>query len=296
MNRVIIPPTVISKIKPAEVIRRLLSNYDENRPDIPAQTVKNNTVCSLCGGTLILFPDDSEMRCDKCGGVEDLPGTLFEDNQFYNQQITCTKHKRHNTGAHCMKWMLQLQAKEGKIVPSEVIDTLDKIAIKEYTHAGTLRSMSDMKCKQVRVWLQRLKQEGFTKYNHHVPLIRKLITGRHGEPVVPPQLTTEEEQLVLNDYNQATKAFEKIVRREEVLRPLGKNAIKNNVYYPFFLLKILMRRFRRDPRLRGLIECIHLQSAGTLKKDDLFWEKICTEMGRPMDFQPTDRTILVDIV
>jgi uncharacterized protein YbaR (Trm112 family) len=282
----------LTKLTFREMIQKLSSMYDENRPDLPAQTLKSASICPDCKEPLSLFSEDSEKRCEKCGLIETLSGTLFEDSQFYNQQITCTKHKKHNPVAHSAKWIYQLQAKETKVISKEAIEILNRRAIKEYTRSGIKRSMVGMKCKQVRGWL---KTAGLAKLNNHAPLIRKIITGLNGEPVCPPQLTSEEEQLILNDFKQAIDSFEKVTKTEDILRIVGKSEIRNKVYYPYFILKILMCRFKRDPRLQGLVEVCHLQSSSTLTKDDLLWKKMCEDMPEGYEYEPTDRTMLIDI-
>jgi hypothetical protein len=282
---------LFSKLSFTETIKEFSSIYEENRPDLPGLTIKNNDSCPQCKENLVLFPDDSEKRCEKCGYIDSLPGTLFEDSQFYNQQIPCAKHKKHSFGVHCAKWLYQIQSKENKIIPPNAIEILNQRAIKEYTRMGTKRSMADMKCRQIRAWL---KTANLAKLNNHAPLIRKIITGLNGDPVSPPQLSVEEEQKILSDFDAAIKAFDKLSKREEVLRIFNKSAIRNKLYYPFFLLKILIHKFKNDYRLYGLIECIHFQSTSTLTKDDLLWQKICTEMGG-YTYEPTDRTMLVDI-
>jgi hypothetical protein len=281
----------LSKLCFREVTQKLLSLYDENRPDIPAQIIKAANTCPHCREILTLFSEDSEMRCERCGYIETLYGTLFEDSQFYNQQITCTKHKKHNPVSHSAKWLNQLQAKENKNIPKEAIDAINKRAMKEYTRSGVKRSMAGMKCRQVRGWIKELR---LTRLNNHAPLIRKIITGLNGDPVSPPQLSVEEEQMILLDFSRAIELFGEVVKSDEILRLFNKTEIHNKLYYPFFLLKILTHHFKHDGRLSGLIDCIHFQSSGTLTKDDLLWKRICQGM-KGYDYEPTDRTVLVDI-
>jgi hypothetical protein len=278
-----------------ETVSKYMTLYEDNKLDLPAQVQKNQDICPECSKALELFADDSEKRCIGCGYSEQLVGTLFDDNQFYNQQITCTKHKKHNPNNHCAKWLYQLQAKETKNITAKSIETLNQKAVKEYTRGGVKRSMNDLKCRQIRFWLKETK---LAKLNNHAPLLRKIITGLNGDPIVPPQLTPEEEMKILADFSLAIEIFEVLSKKEEVLRLFNKPAIRNKLYYPFFLLKILLKHLRGDPRLPKLIECIHLQSSVTLTKDDHLWKMICTEMrkrGKKYNYEPTDRTILADV-
>jgi ribosomal protein S27AE len=282
---------ILAKLTCQNTFRKFLSLYEENKPDLPNLQTKNHDVCPECEETLVLFSEESEKRCDKCGYIENLPGTLFEDSQFYNQQITCAKHKKHNPSAHCAKWLYQIQAKENKTISPEAIEKINQKAVKDYTRMGVKRSMNDMKCRQVRQWLKIVR---LPKLNNHAPLIRKMITGLNGNPISPPQLSSEEEQQVLCDFSMAVEVFEKLSKREDVLRIFNKSVISNKLYYPFFLLKILAHRLKGNPKLPKLIECIHLQSSTTLTKDDRLWKKMCKEMGG-YKYEPTDRTMLIDI-
>jgi len=285
----------INKMTYNEVVSKYTQLYSDNKIELPTQMLKKQSLCVLCNIPLILFTNDAEERCLKCGYINSLVGTLFDDNQAYNQQNTFIKHKKHNPNNHCSKWLYQLQAKEVKNFPQTIIDVLNKKAIKEYSKDGKVRSMHDLKCCQIRNWLKEIK---LATYNNHAPLLRKIITGLNGGAISPPQLSGEEEVRVLTDFSLAVDIFEIICRQDDVLRLFNKPVIRNKLYYPFFLLKILVHHFRGDSRLPGLIECIHLQSSVTLTKDDYLWRLICTELsekGRPYVYEPTDRTMLISI-
>jgi hypothetical protein len=274
-----------------DVLDSGISDYDDNLPELPSQTLKNDDLCPHCGGTLVLFPEESEKQCDDCGFVEELKGTLFEDSQFYNQQITCVKHKKHNPNQHCWKWLCQIQGKENRAISQRHVEMINQCAVKEYTRAGIKRDMGNMKCSQVRNWLKDLH---LSRLNNHAPLVRKIITGLNGEPILPPQLSAEEEQIILNDFDEVIKIFADISRDRRVLAIFNKTTIKNNLYYPFFILKIMMFRMKGDGRLPALVECIHLQSAATLIKDDLLWKIMCEYMPEYV-YEPTNPTMLVGI-
>jgi hypothetical protein len=279
----------------AETIARFLSLYSDNKLQLPPTEYHENDKCPQCNIIMTLFPEESEMRCNACGYIEILYGTLFEDSQCYNQQIICVKHKKHNPNNHCIKWLHQIQAKESKVIPQQIIDIINARAVREYTRGNVLRSMSDVKCRRVRVWLRDTR---LAKLNNHAPLIRKIVTGLNGPAVSPSQLVVEEEQKLLVLFSMIIEIFEVLSKREDVLRLFNKIVIRNKLYYPFFLLKLLLYFLRGDARLPGLIECIHLQSSATLTKDDMLWRMICEEMtrrGKKIVYEPTDRTILIDI-
>lgn len=247
--------------------------------------------CS-CGGKMDILPDTSELRCSLCGMIITLEGTVFEDSQFYTQQGQCTKHKKYDAKRHCKKWLDQIQAKENKNFPPELIVVLNDRAKKYYTRGGKLRPMTRMRCSQIRDWL---KDIGQTDYNPHAPLLRKIITSENGNAVIPPQLSYDEEQRVLVKFARAMDMYDQLM--EKKLTNVTNNRRPNKPYYPYVLFKILHMEVKKGSRLDGLIECIHLQSDSTLKNHDTIWKEICENMGDEKDFvyKPTDRTILIDV-
>jgi len=272
------------------VFQKYLDEYDQNKLVLTIK--KDITNICTCGGLMTILPDTSELRCDDCGIMVTLEGTVFEDSQFYTQQGQCTKHKKYDAKRHCKKWLDQIQAKENKSFPQELIEALNVRARAYYTRNGKLRSMARMKCSQIREWL---KEEGETDYNPHAPLLRKMITSENGKAVIPPQLKYDEEQRILVLFSQAMDVYDQIM--EEKLTLVTNNRRPNKPYYPYVLFKILHIVLKKNVRLDGLIECIHLQSDGTLKNHDTIWRKICEEMTDEKDFvyKPTDRTILLDV-
>jgi len=272
------------------VFQKQTDEYDQYKITLVVKRDMNND-CS-CGGKMTILPDTSELRCDDCGIVITLEGTVFEDSQFYTQQGQCTKHKKYDAKRHCKKWLDQIQAKENKAFPMELTNSLSARARVYYTRNGRLRTMSRMKCSQIRDWL---KEEGETDNNPHAPLLRKIITSENGKAVIPPQLKYEEEQRILVLFSRAMDVYDLLM--EEKLTNITNNRRPNKPYYPYVLFKILHMVIKKGNRLDGLIECIHLQSDGTLKNHDTIWKKICEHMSDERDFvyKPTDRTILLDV-
>lgn len=267
--------------------------YEEYMQNKLILTVKKETVSDCtCGGKMDILPDTSELRCSMCGMIVTLEGTVFEDSQFYTQQGQCTKHKKYDAKRHCKKWLDQIQAKENKNFPPELIVALNERAKKYYTRGGKLRSMTRMRCAQIRDWL---KEIGQTDYNPHAPLLRKIITSENGTAVIPPQLSYDEEQRVLVKFARAMDMYDQIM--EKKLTNVTNNRRPNKPYYPYVLFKILYMELKKGTRLDGLIECIHLQSDSTLKNHDIIWKEICENMGDEKDFvyKPTDRIILIDV-
>lgn len=275
------------------IIQNYYENYDQVIPHLPIEK-EIIDICDVCEGKMTIFQDTSELRCDDCGNIVTLEGTVFEDNQFYTQQGQCTKHKKYDARRHCKKWMDQNQAKENKNFSQEDINALNQKARAYYTRNGKLRSMRGMKCKQVREWLKEL---GLTKYNQNTPLLRKIITSQNGKAIIPPQLKYDEEQKILALFSRAMDVYDQLM--EEKITDASKKRRNNKPYYPYVLFKILCVVLKPGVRLRGLIECIHLQSDTTLKNHDTVWKQICQRLQEQGEknfiYAPTDRTILIDV-
>lgn len=271
-------------------LQRMFEIYEENVISFPIK-LKSITDCE-CGSKMIIDTSTSNKICETCGCEVYLPGTLFEEPQHHNNQNPLTnRNKRYDSNRHCERWIKQIQGTEDISGPAfnKVIERLDRRAVKEYTRDGRLRSMEGMKCAQIREWLKEYKLT--TKWNDHVPLLRKTITGLHGKAVSPPQLTKEEEEDILMDFSLDMNLYEELAKKKEILQLIDKNKIKNKPFYPFGLLKVLCQKLKGDPRLQGLIESIHFQSQPTNVKNDQIHKIICQIRGK--DYEPTDRTILL---
>lgn len=260
--------------------------YGENDVNI-ATNILDIDNCPECGTTMTLFAEASEKRCHNCGFIYTLYGTLFEDSQAYSQQTLTSRHKKYNPNVHCEKWLNQIQACENKVIDPEKIKALDAKAVREYTRGGVLRPMTNMTCRQIREWLKDLKM---TELNNHAALLRKIITGMHGPPVVPPQLTEAERREILFDFSRAMAVYEEVANDPELLFQCGKTQIHNKFYYPNGLAQVLKKKLRGDKRLMPLLSCIHFQSCATLARNDKVWKKVCDhpDMADDYVYSPTD--------
>jgi hypothetical protein len=273
-----------ANFKPLQAIDFYRNVYN-NTVIIYTEESRNTNNCSNCGKKMVIYPNQSELRCSVCGNIMVLQGIVFEDAQFYNQQVS-GRAKKYSENAHCEKWLYRILAREKSDIPQRVLAKLMEKMKNEY-RADCSRTVSNLKCEKIRGWLKECK---ITDYNNHAPLLRKILTSEFRCAVIPPQLTTNEIQTVLNEYNTSMEVFQEIIKKPDVLQILGRSKIKNRFYYPYVLWKILEIKFRKDRRLPGLLECIHLPSADTLKRNDVVWKMICPKMG--YTYMPTDRSIL----
>lgn len=274
----------------AEMVKSIMNKFKHIEIQFPAPDTTPADVCTSCTNNvkMIMDPFNSEMICQKCGATSKLDGVVFEDSQLYSQQSSASKHKNYKYNSHCEKWLNQIQARENREIPDEVIQGVNRLARRDYTQNGRVRSMKGMRCSEVRGWL---KQLGATRFNNNAALIRRIVTSMNGEAVVPPQLTVEETFDILYDFSRAMDLYDGFDSEREVLAEIGKTEVGNKPYYPYGLMKILMNRLPPGPRLNRLIECIHLQTAATLKKHDQLWFQICERIP-DFKYTPTNRTVL----
>jgi len=261
-----------SHINYVDAVRKLRVRYSQENINL-TKSDQNYTICQ-CGQVMLICTITSSLRCAVCGYVTKMDGTAHEQTPT-NKLVQDTWRK------HAITWVNYTQAIND--VSKEVTDRIDKKAVEHFTIGGELRDMSSLSCNKIREWLKLLR---LTKYNNHAPSIRKIVTGFHGTAVVPPQLSSDEKDMVLNDIMKILSAFKLIENDKELLRRLGRKKIKKRTYYPYIIVKVYCHRLKYSPKLPGLIQCIHFQSATTLVQDDIIWHKLCLAINYP--YEPTD--------
>ena len=228
--------------------------YDEAPLDIKAIS-KVQSLCA-CGYSSTIEAKTSEMIC-KCGAVEKLLGVVFEDDQFFYQEGQRIKHGKYDPTKHCKFWVDRIQAKENTEIPDDLIKSIKKLILRDKIWHESLT------CADVRMYLKELKK---TKFNDHVPLIRKIITN-----IDPEQLTDYELKLIYMYFNLVMQIFNKTKTED----------ISNSPYHPFFVYKIIEQILKKpEERVRkcNILSCIHLQAPGTLINHDLIWAPICAQI------------------
>jgi hypothetical protein len=203
-----------------------------------------------CGGEFVVESEISSLVCKKCGVMRKLHGTIFDDKQIAGS-TTC-KHATYDSTKHGKAWMDKIQARED----TDVTAVAD--AVKECARNDRV-NVDHISCELIRSYLKRIKM---TKFNDHVPAIRRCITG-----VAPPQFTDAEQKKINGYFDRAIRIFNKIKSGD---RP-------NSPYHPYFLYKIIDQVITVEKR-DAILACIHLQSAATLCKHDAIWRLICAEI------------------
>lgn len=221
--------------------------------------------CQTCNIKMIISSNMSQIMCSGCGIKEKLRGMIFEDDQFFQQEGQRTKHGNYDPTKHCKLWVDRIQASETKDIPDKLI-----VIIKNLAKIDKVYDLKRLSCESIRVYLQKSNN---SRYNEHVPLIRKIITG-----ISPPQLNDLERRKI-HIY------FDKIITIYSEIKPVNKT---NTNYHPYYILKILEQIIKNRNRRKEIISCIHLQARETLIEHDILWQKICEHIEE-FKYIPTNR-------
>lgn len=218
-----------------------------------------------CGTKMTIQTNTSELLCVKCGYINTLVGSVYEDSMFFMQVENRYQHGKYDPSRHCKFWIERIQAKENTVIDKSVIEKIENCIKKD-----KIKNTKNISVKQFRMYL---KQTKLSKLNDHIPLIKKIISG-----YIPPQLDHKELHLLFNYFDKATKTY-------EVIKPKEK---KNSLYYPFLIYKILDLIIDDEEKKNGLLSCIHLQSYETLIDNDKIWKSIC-EHNDNFVYKPTNK-------
>ena len=225
--------------------------------------------CPNCKQNTFVVNSTSEKICEICGFVEHLRGTIHEEEQFLSTDFQKNKHGRYDPTKHCKYWIECIQAEEKIDIPQSVLNKI-KSRIRQDN-----QSLCSIDCDMYRKYL---KEIGHTKYNDHVPMIRKVISG-----ISPPQLTELEKKMIAIYFSRIVHIFNKI-------KPHFKPGQKSNCpYHPYFIYKIIehmMQNNKISYSKKEILNCIHLQSRETVIENDMIMEQICKYMG-DFFYQPT---------
>jgi hypothetical protein len=238
---------------------------------------RNYEVCK-CGERMTVIPELSELVCTQttCGKTKKMVGVVFRDDQFYPQEGQKTKHGGYDEGRHYRFWMERLQALETKVFTDEEKSSIEYVINRD----GIIRK--ELNCEIMREILKDAAVSA-THLNDHAPLLVKTFGG-----IPPPQLDFQENKIISMQFTKAMKLY-------DIVNPDGGN----KPYYPYFIYKIIEKKFNNNYEKLRLLDFIHLQSRETVVKNDKYWEKMCdiseiigTDKNlnpvREFVYQPTD--------
>lgn len=220
----------------------------------------------LCGENYRVEPKYSELLCKKCGNSEKIYGVIFEDDQFYYQEGQRAKCGKYDSTKHCKFWIDRIQAKESTEIPEKIIQKIKNRLFRDKIY------VENITCKTIREYLKEIKQ---TIYNNHIPLIKKILTGKE-----PPQFSDYELKLIYVYFGRVVQIYNKT-------KPDNK---PNCPYHPFFIYKIIEQILNKPTdgdRRNEILSYIHLQSRDTLIGNDIIWQPICEQIPEFI-YSPTE--------
>lgn len=238
----------------------------------------NYNKCSICNGLMIIDSHKSELRCEECGMIKELIGTVFDDTQFYSQEGQKAKSGTFNPNRHFQFWWSHILAKEPE---EELGDKKDpnnlygEKVLKQIRHIINRdhKILQLLTVNDIRSILREIEK---TDLNKNVPLILKKITGI-GPPNIPNNITIKVENL----FTKAIEIGERIKHNKRI----------NRNYYPYYIYRIIEAiTTDKNTELRRVLYYIYIQSKETVESDDLDWERICEEL-KEISYKPTDRTL-----
>lgn len=248
-----------------------------NIKDINTQNINYNQ-CPLCADIMIIDSSKSELRCDSCGMIRELVGTVFDDTQFYSQEGQKAKSGTFNPNRHFQFWWSHILAKEPEeelgdkkdpdnLYGEKVLKQIRNIIARDH------KVLQLLTVNDIRNILREIEK---TELNKNVPLILKKITGI-GPPYVPNHVTIKVENL----FTKAIEIGERIKHNKRI----------NRNYYPYYIYRIIEAiTTEKDVELRRILYYIYIQSKETVESDDVDWEHICKEL-KEISYKPTDRTL-----
>lgn len=241
-------------------IKKLRKKYNDIPFDLVHYEQKMMEKCMYClSSSLKVYT--YKLVCNSCGKTEDVKGNCFADETA--SEVVKSKYGSYDPIKRCRSMVDQIQARESKEIPDSLLEEIRELIKAEG------RGTTFIECDQYRKYLHKLKKP---IYNEHIPLIRKLTIG-----YAPPLLTDTERNLI-NVY------IEKVIILVNKIKPVDK---PNCPYHLYFIYKIIEQILPKSPRRTKILECIHLQSPGTLTETDIkFWKPICELIPR-FKYTPT---------
>ncbi len=240
--------------------------YAETPVEIATKEV-NYYVCE-CGGTMNVYPQHSEMRCNTCHRVQTLVGTVFTDVATES----ANKRGSYETSRHCRFHLERILALHDPNIPEETYEQIRTWL----RNNGKYNQLKLLKCKEYRRCLKEIKK---TEWNDDVPFIRRHISG-----VSPERLYQDEMSMVQLYFDIAASTYAQ----------LNEGSKPNLKFYPYFIFKILQLVLKNDvARFRSIAECIHFQSDDTIVANDRVWMQIC-ENVKHFTYVKTDVNLLFE--
>ena len=221
-------------------------------------------------------------NCDNCHAkIDDTSmcmtcGFEYEDNNIYIEESYKSKYsysfygriRNHNPNKYCESWLLQLQGKETVNISSENFNKLLDLAKIWFSNN------KELSCAVIRKWLKSLS---LTIYNSHITWLRKEIESACDIEGYSYELTSNEVSDILEQLNKIIDLYPKIMQEAKILKLFKRGKVQNNLYYPYFIVRILTLVIHDKNRLATLLSNIHFQSRTILTRNEHIWKEVCKQ-------------------
>lgn len=166
-----------------------------------------------------------------------------------------------NPNKHFYDTLIRTLAQEG----TEELTKIDmSIICKIKKHIENDRLiLQKINVNDVRRILKRIRK---TNFNKNVPQIIRILTG-----IGPPKLPQEFICVILFWFSKVVVA----------IRELLGTKTHNRNYFPYYIYKIVDAITPMESPYRAVLNFIYIQSDTTVKKNDMFWKKICLKIDLP---------------
>ncbi len=220
------------------------------KTDDSEKTISQQWKCDTCNVDLLYNKKEAQRVCPSCGKTSFFQEMTRGDmiSQGYTP-TTAYLYKRHN---HFKTWLKRTQGKETTTISDDVVDLVCQELRKE-----RITDMEKVDHHKIKAILKKLRQN---KYYNHCVQITTIITGK-----VPPQMTQEQEDSLLQMFERVQEPFEKMV--------MGKTR-QNMLSYSYLIHKFL--------QILGLDEFLPyfplLVSQDKIHIQDSLWKILCDEV------------------
>ena len=175
------------------------------------------------------------------------PNGMQEDSRGRRGGYTYMRHLRI--------WLDRLQAIENFEFDAGDIAKLRASIESEYI-SRELVNWRTIRCYDV---IRHLELCGLSSLGEHAPKLVKELGGR-----APPILDYESEQVIVRDFMHIMDIYAHLYHEPG-----------NKPYYPFFIGKVIRRRFRPESDIYRMLAYISHQGYDTVKKNDHIYQQIC---------------------
>lgn len=233
------------------VVRSRKRKQGEEDTGVTDKSVAQDWSCDNCNTELIYIKKDAQRVCPQCGKCSFFQEMTRSDmiSQGYTPATTYL-YQRHN---HFKTWLKRTQGKETTYIAPEITDLVRNELKKE-----RITDMSTVDHIKIKSILKKLRKNKY--YNHWVQ-ITTIVTGK-----MPPQMTQEQEDSLIQMFERVQEPFEKKVR--------GKRR-QNMLSYSFLIHKFLqlMSWDEHLPYFPLLV------SVDKIQVQDAIWQELCKEVG-----------------